>query len=260
MDCPVTRQAWESPSAHRLSKGRAGNARVYRVETPEGTFVVKDFRKSPWWIRWTWGRWMIAHEFRLLRALQGMEGVPQRVFRADTYAFGMAFVAGESLGDFNQRNTETCNSRHFADCRSLPVSFFRDLERVVCAMHRRGVSHLDLRNAKNVLITPGNKPVLVDFQSGVILHAWFPRGLRKLLCLADLSSVYKHYCRFYFSGYDIPDVPGGFPRNRMRIFLRHLQLRKLWMLKGYTFLSRRAPKDFEQCLLQQMANEEQGGR
>ena len=135
----------------------------------------------------------------------------------------------------------------------LPVGLFRALERLMCALHRRGVTHLDARNAKNVLVMPGNKPALIDFQSGVGLHCFQPRWLRKLLKLADLSSVYKHYFRYYYDARtkQIPSVPGGFPPSRTLIFLGHLRLRKLWMLKGYSFLQKRKTKDFEAALVAQ---------
>ena len=120
----------------------------------------------------------------------------------------------------------------------------------MCALHRRGVVHLDARNAKNVLVMPGGKPALIDFQSGLVLRRVQPRWFRKLLMLADLSSVYKHYFRYYYDarGKDFREAPGGFPRNRALIFMAHLRLRKLWMLKGYSFLSKRRVKDFEAAL------------
>ena len=157
------------------------------------------------------------------------------------------------MGDLNQRNTSIVRGELQGEMTHLPASFFRDLERLMCALHRRGVTHLDARNAKNVLVLPGNKPALIDFQSGVGLHNFQPRWLRKLLMLADLSSVYKHYFRYYYDARtkQIPAVPGGFPHSRTLIFLGHLRLRKLWMLKGYSFLQKRKMKDFEAALVAQ---------
>lgn len=248
----ITRASWECGGAACLSKGRAGNARVWRVETPEGAFVVKDFRKSPWWIRWTWGRWMIGHEYRLLKALEGLEGVPQQVFRVDAYAFGMAFLEGVSLGDRNQR-AATERLDH------LPVSFFFRLERLICAMHRRGVAHLDSRNAKNVMVLPGDRPGLVDFQSGVRIRGWFPRWVKRLLWVSDLSSVYKHYYRHYYDGRGgFNDGPGGFPESRARILVGMMRLRRLWVFKGYAFISAHKPKDYELALRRRVLGEAGG--
>lgn len=248
MDTVITRKDWEEQPVVCLSKGRAGNARVYRVEASGGAVVIKDFRKSPWWIRWTWGRWMIGHEYALLKRLEGVDGIPQRVFRVDAYAFGMELLPGRSLGDINQTNIDIARGTAPAGAvkHVLPASFFRKLERLMCAIHRRGVTHLDSRNAKNVLVLPDDSPALIDFQSGVVLRKWHPRCVRTILKLADISSVYKHYYR-YFMGDDgrMPEVPGGFPLSRAKLFLSHMKLRKLWVLKGYSFVSKRKPKGFE---------------
>lgn len=258
---PITRNDWEAPGVRMLSKGRAGNARVYLLETPEKKVVIKDFRKSPWWIRWTWGRWMVGHEYRLMKCLEGLPGVPQNVFRADAYAFGMDFLEGITLGDYNQRNMHAHIGLLPADAKLPPLSlhYFRALERLVCAMHRRNVTHLDTRNAKNVLILPDETPALIDFQSGVYLRKWYPKWFRKLLLLADLSSVYKHYFHYCVGLSDnLQELPGAFPESRAKLFISHLKLRKLWMLKGYKFISKRKPKDFERFVMERYGEKEEG--
>lgn len=259
MTTPVTRKDWEASGVCCLSKGRAGNARVYRLDTPDGKkVVIKDFRKSPWWIRWTWGRWMVGHEYRLMKCLEGVKGVPQHLFRVDAYAFGMEFLEGITISDYNQRYHENVRAKIPQEYleEALPLAYFRRLERLVCAMHRRGVTHLDTRNAKNVLILPGFQPALIDFQSGVYLRKWFPRWVRKILLLADLSSVYKHYYHMcYTPEGKLREGADAFPESRARLFVAHLKLRKLWVLKGYKFISHRKPKDYERFLMSQFDNE-----
>lgn len=252
MSHPVTREDWEKPDVCCLSKGRAGNACVYRLETPEGAVVIKDFKKSPWLIRVTWGRWMIGHEYRLMKRLEGVPGVPQGLFRVDKYAFGMELLPGITYGDYNRAYNKGEREKLPEDLRGkpLPLTFFRDLERLVCALHRRGVTHLDARNAKNVIILPGGKPALIDFQSGIFLHKWLPRRVRKILLLADLSAVYKHYYRMCKRDFgDVVQTEGAFPESRARIFVKHLKLRKLWKLKGYQVIGSRKQKSFERMLL-----------
>lgn len=251
MSTPVKREDWEKPGVCCLSQGRAGNATVYRLETPDGVVVIKDFRPCPWWIRWTWGRWMVAHEYRLMKCLEGVEGVPQKLFLVDKYAFGMEFLKGITVSEYNHRFREKMCGRipEVFLKEEIPLSFYRDLERLVCKMHRRKVTHLDARNAKNVLILPGWKPALIDFQSGVYIQKWFPRWVKKILQLADLSSVYKHYyCNCVRNG-EIVEGKGAFPASRARLFVSHIKLRKLWVLEGYKFISHRKTKDYERVLL-----------
>ena len=111
--------------------------------------------------------------------------------------------------------------------------------------------------SRNVMIKDG-EPGLIDFQAGVALRRWFPRCVARLLKLADLSSVYKHYYRFYYDGRGgFADGAGGFPPSRARLFLAHLRLRRLWVLKGYALFARRQPKDYERALAARVA---EGGR
>lgn len=225
----ITRKDWEEKPAVCLSKGRAGNARVYRIETPDGPRVVKDFRKSPWWIRWTWGRWMIGHEYALMKRLDGMRGVPQKLQRIDAYSFAMELLPGDTLSAYNDRcQTDTT-------VPMLPEAYFEELEAMVHEMHRRKVTHLDNRNAKNVLIMDDGRPGLLDFQAGVTLRCWLPPFIKRILKMADISGVYKHWYR----------VRGELTEDRKELLRRHFRLRRLWVFKGYSFFKRRKPKGLE---------------
>ena len=215
---------WRQHIVACLKQGRAGNACVYKVQFPgEPLVIVKDFSRSPWWIRWTFGRFMIGHETRMLQRLEGVPGVPQGVFRADAYAMGMSCLEGETLSDVNMRSG------------TLPERYFEELEALVKEMHARGVTHLDNRNAKNVMVLPGDHPGLLDFQAGIRLRRWLPRWFRRLLCLADVSGVYKHWYR----------VRGELTEDRKEVLRRHFRLRRLWVFKGYAFFKRREPKGIE---------------
>ncbi len=256
MQTSITRQMWETPSPNvaLLNKGRAGNARVYLITCPEGKYVIKDFRKSPWWIRWTFGRFMIGHEYFMMKQLEGMAGVPQKLFRVDPYAFGMEFVEGETLSAYNDRLTAEwvaymqlpeATRGKFVPSSRLPVAYYEELEAMIKEMHRRGVTHLDNRNAKNVMILPGEHPGLLDFQAGVYLRKWYPKWFKDLLCLADISGVYKHWFRMHRS----------LPEDRKELLKHHFKLRQMWMFKGYTFLKKREPKGIERYLFEESSEQ-----
>ena len=250
----ITRDTWEKGEGTVcLNKGRAGNACVYSVTVPDGRFVIKDFSKSPWWIRMTFGRFMIGHEYRMMKRLEGIPGVPQKLFRIDAYAFGMGFMEGETLSAHNVRGNQAEAARMAGRPQApeprLPVAFFEEMETIVKEMHRRGVTHLDNRNAKNVMILPGNHPGLLDFQAGVFLHSWYPHWFREVLCLADLSGVYKHWYRELL---DLPD-------DRLELLRRHFRLRRLWVFKGYSFFKQRKPKGVELYLFQKDAAAKRSG-
>jgi len=72
--------------------------------------------------------------------------------------------------------------------------FFEELSSAIAEMHQAGVSHNDLRNASNILITADGKPILVDlvgcFCQG---SSWnLPnRWLFDKFCQVDLSAITK---------------------------------------------------------------------
>ncbi len=225
----IERKDWENGAAKCLNKGRAGNACVYLVETPEGSFVVKDFRQSPWWIRWTWGRWMIGRELKMMARLDGIYGIPQKLQRIDAYTFSMEYLEGETISAYEDRRAKD------STIPLLPESYFETLEEMVFEMHRRKITHLDNRNAKNVMILKDGHPALLDFQAGIPLRWWVPSFVKKILKMADVSGVYKHWYR----------IREELSEDRKELLRRHFRLRRLWVFKGYTLFKRRKPKGLE---------------
>ncbi len=223
----VTRALLESPETIVLNRGRKANADVFKVTTAAGEFVVKDFKKCPWWIRWTYGRLMAGHEYRLMAALADIDGIPQQVFRLDAYAMGMAFLKADTLRD------------HLRSQEPIPEDYFPALEKLMMQVHARNVSHLDCRNARNVMIDAAGKPILIDFQSGIWMR-FLPKCLRNILILADLSGVYKHW---YSAA---PETMGT---ARKLTLIRHFKLRRLWVFTGYSWFKMRQPKHSDMRLL-----------
>lgn len=234
MEVMIQRKDWENGTARCLSKGRAGNARVYLVTKPEGAFVVKDFRKSPWWIRLTWGCWMVHHEMYLMSRLDGIYGIPQKLQKIDAFAFAMEYLEGETIGDFIKRR------RDDPSIPPLSEAYFETLEKMVFEIHRRKVTHLDNRNAKNVMILKDGHPALLDFQAGVALRWWMPGFIKNILKLADISGVYKHWYK----------IREALSEDRKETLRRHFRLRRLWVFKGYTLFKRRKPKGLERYLFE----------
>ena len=132
-----------------LHKGRWGNANIVKVVRDGDAWIVKDFLHCWLPVRHTWGTSMVANELRALARLAGIRGIPESPFRVDPFAFGYRFVEGMTL-------------RH-ADRDRITTSYFLELESLVREMHARGIAHLDLRNKRNVLITPQGRPAIIDF-------------------------------------------------------------------------------------------------
>jgi len=132
-----------------------------RYRGPDGEPVcLKHYHTEPWlgWpLDWA-GRRMADREVRHYRLLQGVDGVPRLLGRVGPSALAHAWVEGHDLLDETGR---------------LPDDFFDRLEALVESVHARGMAYVDMNKPDNVLVTPGGRPFLVDFQI-----SWAPRPSR----------------------------------------------------------------------------------
>ncbi len=206
---PFTREEFERSGHGLIHKGRWANADVHLFRRGKEDWVVKDFRRCPPITRSVYGSWMVGRELAAMRSLAGIPGFPQDAFRMDRFAFAYRYVPGMEIGQ--------------ADPRFLTTAFFEELERLVGKMHSRGIAHLDIRAAKNILVTDRGEPLILDFQSNVRLDG-LPRFLRDLLVDVDRSGIYKHWAR---------RVPESLGEERAALLDRMNRLRRFWIFKGY---------------------------
>jgi len=170
-----------------LVKGSFGKPDLYKVEVGDQIFMVKDVRRRYLFLRWTLGLWLIDKEWKIYGRLNGLKGIPQPVERIDRFAFAMEFIPGVPI----ERG------------KTIPPSFFSDLDQVLQAVHSRGVVHMDLRHKGNILVSDKGEPFLIDFNSsfsfrekGILRRFLFPLfqwvdvgGLLKLKERASPSSM-----------------------------------------------------------------------
>jgi len=204
-----------------LSRGRWANAVLYVHRHGTERWVVKDFRPRAFSVRNTIGRFLIRREVRALRGLAGVPGVPAAAFRLDAHALAYRFVPGVPL-------------KH-ADLGRHAAGFFAQFERLLAQVHAVGhLVHLDVRNARNVLVTEQYEPVLLDFQS-YLGTRWMPARLRRWAERLDLAGVYKHWQR---------SDPEGLGEARASLLAEAGRWRRLWPVHGYLGLrkSHRPPR------------------
>jgi len=211
-----TRDLLQATPPQYLARGRLANADVRLVECGGRRWVVKDFLSCPGWVRHTVGRWFIRRELKALKRLQGIPGIAENPVRVDAFALAYGYVEGRALNEFPLGQPS--------------ADFFLALETTVKAMHARGIAHLDLRNRGNVLVGVAQQPVLIDFQSYVILPRWIP-PLARYLEKIDLSGVYKAWER---------SLPGTLDETRQGLLDSVNAWRKWWVLKGYLGMGRLA--------------------
>ncbi|MDF2445802.1 MAG: hypothetical protein K0S46_1038 [Moraxellaceae bacterium] len=144
-----------------LIQGKGIHADLKLLNRGGRLWVIKDFALRSWWIRWTIGLWLIHREVSALRKLKGIAGIPQPAGRIDRFALAYPYADGSTL----ERTSP----------KDLTADFFTAYESLLEAMHARGVVHLNLGSGANVLVTPAQRPVLIDFQSHVSLPRWLFR-------------------------------------------------------------------------------------
>jgi len=158
--------------------------RVERVDGAHGACVRRVACGSGVPLSGLVARLCARRERRALAALSGLAGVPQLVRdaaleapRADAVVL-RSWIEGRSL----------------ARAEELPEDFFEHLDRLVAALHARGVCHNDLHKEQNILVGADGLPHLVDFQLASV-HA--RRGmLFASRAREDLRHVEKHRRRY----------------------------------------------------------------
>ncbi|MBK7645497.1 MAG: phosphotransferase [Planctomycetes bacterium] len=129
---------------------------------------------------------LLAHrERRALAAITGLEGVPALVRDP-------GLESGAPRGSLVLR--EWIAGRPLSRAEELPEDFFEHLDRLVAALHARGVCHNDLHKEQNILVGEDGLPYLVDFQLASVhpsRGALFASRARE-----DLRHVEKHRRRY----------------------------------------------------------------
>jgi predicted Ser/Thr protein kinase len=151
----------------------------------------------------------MGREQRILRALAGVEGVPQLLDPIDRDAFAVAVLPGEPL-------TREAFEAH-------PSALAEGLRRILRAMHARGVYHLDLRQRQNILVE-GETVSIVDFGA-----AWMPSWASRWL----LAGIFRWVDRQAVLKYVARHAPQDLSRDEARSVLRFLRLRRWWIFSPH---------------------------
>lgn len=198
-----------------IHRGGLCNASVFKVTGEgDGAHVEKDFSGAPWLVRNTLGRFLIWRETWILRRLAKTGVVPQGVRRVSAFCLSEDFLDGGMLQEYRLR------AQSGEKGEILPRSFFEAFEEGVARCHRAGFVHLDLHNARNILVTPGFQPVFLDWQSAVPAFILI-RPLRRALERIDLAGVYKFW-----------DIirPGELPAEKKRSLGRSRLIRRFFWI------------------------------
>ncbi len=155
---------------------------VQVVENGGHRFLLKDYDACSG--RAVFARYLAHREHRILKKLQGIEGIPGGVRLINGSKLIRDFVEGTFLKEGNPDE--------------LPDAFYFDLREVVEEMHCRDVVHLDLRHMKNIVVQDGGSPCLIDFETAVDLTGLsLVPALQELLKWVDRSALLRIKNRYF---------------------------------------------------------------
>lgn len=183
----ITRADLEGKIGERFHEARHRlSADLYAVDWNGRPALLKDYANRSWFVRRFWAPILVGREFRTLRRLQGLKGVPQLYARVGPEALLMQRLDAQRL----PRNYEQ---------RPAPALFER-LTKLVDELHERGVGHGDLRRM-NILMDEAAQPYLIDFETAVTAKegfwGWFSRFGARRLARIDRIGVAKIKQDFY---------------------------------------------------------------
>jgi RIO-like serine/threonine protein kinase len=176
-------------------------------------WIRRDTRVASLGMRW-FARNAAAREARVLKALRGIEGVPQLIAWKDG-VLDRSYMEGAPMQQAQPRDP----------------NYYRKAHRLLKRMRARGVAHNDLAKEPNWLQRHNGEPAAVDFQI-----AWVSKrrgSLFRLLVREDLRHLLKHkrtYC------------PDALTPVERRVLARRSWIAGSWRATGkrvYKFVARR---------------------
>jgi predicted Ser/Thr protein kinase len=202
-----------NPDTSKLLK-RDHLGSIVRVEHAGRAAIERDPGAASFGLRWI-ARRAAAREARALRALAGVDGVPELLFH-DGCRVRRSFVRGRVMNE----------------ARPTDLRYFQRARRLLRAMRARGVVHNDLAKEANWLVRDDGSPAVVDFQLAWVSRR--PRGrLFRLLARENLRHLLKHkrtYC------------PERITPVERRVLARRSWISRAWRASGkrlYILIARR---------------------
>ena len=136
-------------SVHTFRQGGGSRPDVLLIDIDGQRAVLKDHGSTDKPFATLLGPILNWRECKALSKLDTLECVPNLLHAPDRRSFLMTYHKSEQI-------------TRLENIQPNWPDFFEELSLAINRMHQAGVSHNDLRNASNILITSDGKPILVD--------------------------------------------------------------------------------------------------
>ena len=181
--------------------------------TPERKLVLRRLSGLPVWSRWF--AWILARrEIRGLKAVQGIEGVPELV-RVDRDGILRGWSEGMPLNI----------------ARPDDLSWYADARRLLRALRARKITHNDLAKPQNWLMRPDGGAGVIDFQLTRVHRR--RNWLYRVMAYEDMRHLQKQRWRY------APETMGPKARRLLRARSGPAQLWRDTGKRAYVFVTRK---------------------
>lgn len=217
---PISRRDLKSVELEPLHVARNGTkADVFRfacAASATGYAVLKDMRARAAWYRLGVGRYFLWREWRALKALDGVEGIPRVLARPDADCLVMEWRAGTPIAARRQGEVAAQSLERVAQ--------------IIEVAHARGVVHGDLHRS-NVLLDESGQVTLIDWATAGVFgvgRALWKRWTWQEWRALDARAVAK--LKAHYTPQDVrPDerdllINGGSPLYRLVRRLGHWKM------------------------------------
>ncbi len=207
-----------------LSSGHQGAAYLFDQDV-DGRRVRLVVKKAAGGLLTGWiHRHMLRREARVYARMADIKGVPHSPGMLDDTWLLLEFIEAESLQDMRFRLRD-------AD------AFYAALLQVLHDFHAVGVAHGDLKRKDNVLVTPAEQPVVIDFGTAVLRDGGLlDRLIFRLSRRLDYNAWIKVKYQRDYSAISPEDLRWYRPTMLERGFSR---LQKLWRVLSLRQLRKR---------------------
>lgn len=104
-------------------------------------------------------RWLIRREYTFYKILQGVPGIP--------HCYGL--FNGDQLVLEYQPGSRPRKKNTRSEAKAIyPCTAVGELRKTIAAMHYRGVAHADLKRTYNLIHSPDNRLVVIDFGTALL--------------------------------------------------------------------------------------------
>ena len=183
------------------------------AEDPGFKVVLRKLDGVPWWAR-PIAQFLARKEVRGLRAVKGIEGVPQ-LLRVDRVGLLRSWSHGTPL----------------QLAKPDGALWYHDAKRLLREMRGRGVTHNDIAKPQNWLRTPDGRAAVIDFQLASVHRR---KGkIYRVMAREDLRHLLKQKRNF---------APDLLTSSEKRMLARKSLPSQIWMATGkrlYDFVTRR---------------------